>query len=155
MVDIFESKAYNSDIISLWREAFGDSEDDIVFFIRNCVNKSVLTLFDDNELKSMLFLVDTDVCGIGCKYIYAACTYQQCRGKGYMSMLLDYAVKQYSNVLLIPADEELVKYYRKRNFKKIICIDDIKFDECDEIKEYLFEGCSLDEPFALAFVKGE
>lgn len=155
MVSIAETNSYDKSIIALWQEAFGDTEEDIQFFIDDCKNKSVLTLYDDNELCAMLFLVDADVNGNKYKYIYAACTFKKFRGKGYMTELLSYAVNAYHNVLLIPADSKLVTYYRKRNFDKIIEIDNIKFNECSEIKEYLFEGCSLDKPFALAFIKGE
>lgn len=155
MVSIIETNSYDKSIFTLWQEAFGDTEEDIKFFIDNCRHKSVLTLFDDNKLCAMLFLVDTAVNGAEYKYIYAACTFKQCRGRGYMSALLKYAVNAYKNVLLIPADDELVRYYKKRNFNKIIEINNIEFNECGEIKEYLFEGCSLDKPFALAFIKGE
>ncbi len=155
MVKIVESIHYNRDVVSLWQEAFGDSKEDVLFFIDNCKNKSVLMLFDNEELAAMLFLVDAKVNAVDYKYIYAACTFEKFRCMGYMSKLLDYATKKYVNALLIPADDELVKYYRKRNFRKIINVDDIEFNECSEIKEYLFEGCSLNEPIALAFVKGD
>lgn len=155
MDKIIESHNYGTDVILLWQQAFGDSEEDIRFFINNCRNKSVLTFFDNEELRAMLFLVDAKVNALNYKYIYAACTLKNFRSRGYMSKLLDYASKQYENILLIPADNELVKYYKKRNFNKIINVDDIEFNECSEIKEYLFEGCSLNEPIALAFVKGD
>lgn len=155
MVSIVETNSYDKLLYSLWQEAFGDTQEDIQFFIDNCCHKSVLTLYDGNRLCSMLFLVDAAVNGKEYKYIYAACTSEQFRGKGYMSALLNYVTKAYNNVLLIPADEALVTYYRKRNFDKIIKINDIEFNECSEIKEYLFEGCSLDKPIALAFIKGE
>lgn len=155
MADIIESKNYSSAVISLWQEAFGDCVEDIQFFLDNCQNKSVLTLSDNNELCAMLFLVDAKSKDKSYKYIYAASTFKKHRGKGYMSALLVYAAEKYADVLLIPANDDLVKYYRKRNFNKIIDINDIKFNECSEIQEYLFEGCALAEPYALAFVKGE
>lgn len=155
MVSIIETNSYDKSIFLLWKEAFGDTEDDIQFFIDNCKYKSVLTLSDNNELCSMLFLVDAVVNDTKYKYVYAACTSKQSRGLGYMSALLKYVVNAYKNVLLIPADAELVEYYKKRNFNKIIEIDNIEFNECSEIKEYLFDGCSLEKPFALAFVKGD
>lgn len=155
MVSIVETNSYDKSILALWQEAFGDTEEDVRFFIDNCKNKSVLTLSVNNELCAMLFLVDSAVKGAEYKYIYAACTFKKHRGKGYMSALLRYAANAYHNVLLIPADNELVWYYKKRDFNRIIEINDIKFNECSEIKEYLFEGCSLKEPFALAFVKGD
>lgn len=71
-----------------------------------------------------------------------------------MSMLLSYARDNYSRLVLIPADLSLVNYYLKRKFSHKISIDNILFNECSEIEEYLFAGCSLNEPFALIY-KGE
>ncbi len=155
MISIIETNCYDKSIIALWQEAFGDTEEDVQFFLENCRNKSVLTVSDNNELCAMLFLVDAAVNGTEYKYIYAACTFKKYRRKGYMSALLKYAVTAYKNILLIPADDALVNYYRKRDFNRIVDINKIKFNECSEIQEYLFEGCSLKEPFALAFVKGD
>ncbi|MCH5320964.1 MAG: GNAT family N-acetyltransferase [Eubacterium sp.] len=153
MDKIIETTSYDDEIIALWQEAFGDSREDIVFFLENAKNISCLCYYGDC-LCSMLFLVDCTVNGMAFKYIYAACTAVSARKKGYMSKLLEYAQKKYNNVLLIPADKELVNYYSNRKFKHKIDIKDILFNECDEIKEYLFEGCSLNEPIALAY-KGE
>lgn len=154
MDSIIETEIYGEDIIRLWQEAFGDSREDILFFLNNAKNKRCLCLYSCDKLCSMLFLVDCTVNGEGYKYIYAACTDRKCRGEGHMSALLEYSCTHYKNVLLIPADSDLVNYYSKRNFNHKLNINDILFNECTEIKEYLFEGCSLKEPFALAY-KGE
>lgn len=154
MDNIVETVNYSEGIIALWQEAFGDSREDVLFFLNNAVNKSCLCRLDGNKLCSMLFLVDCTVNSVNYKYIYAACTANECRKCGYMSELLKYCQSKYSHVLLIPANEELVSYYNKRNFNHKVNICNIVFNETGEIKEYLFEGCSLKEPFALAY-KGE
>ncbi|MDE6470437.1 MAG: GNAT family N-acetyltransferase [Eubacterium sp.] len=153
MVSIIETKEYNEEHIALWQQAFGDSEDDILFFLENTKHMSCLCLYDD-RLCSMLFLVDCkiSVSDNAYKYIYAACTDKACRSSGYMSMLLSYAKANYSNIVLIPADDSLVSYYSERNFNYKVDINSILFNECDEIKEYLFEGCTLENPFALAYI---
>ena len=69
-----------------------------------------------------------------------------------MSRLLEFSQNDIGNLLLIPADDKLVDFYSKRGFNHKIDINGIIFNECDEIKEYLFEGCRLKEPFALAFM---
>lgn len=97
----------------------------------------------------MLFLVDCEINGEICKYIYAACTSKNARNLGYMSKLLEYSNSKYDNVILIPADDKLADYYLKRGFTHKININNILFNESEEIKEYLFEGCSLKKPFAL------
>lgn len=133
-------------IISLWQEAFKDSEEDILFFLENCKHKNALGYFEENKLCSMLFLVDCKVEGRGAKYIYAACTYENQQRKGQMSSLLSFCEKEYNFLALIPANDKLVDYYDKRGFNLRSKIDNIIFDESDEIKEYLFEGSSLSKP---------
>ena len=77
-------------IIRLWHEAFGDNDEDIVFFLKNCKHKKCLGFFEDDELCSMLFLVDCKVNGNNAKYIYAACTYQNKQKNGQMTNLLSF-----------------------------------------------------------------
>jgi hypothetical protein len=150
MIKINETNCYNDSIISLWQKSFGDSREDVLYFLNECKHKSCLCLYSDDELMSMLFLVDCTVNDVQYKYIYAACTDDRARKLGYMSTLLEYSQNNYKCVLLIPADDDLVNYYSKRGFTDKIEIDSILFDEIAEIKDYLFEGCELQEPFALA-----
>lgn len=152
MVKIVETKEYNDEMIELWQQAFGDSREDVIFFLKNAHNISCLCLYDNVSLCSMLFLVDCRVIDEDYKYIYAACTDKMCRSAGYMSQLLKYAQENYKRILLIPADDLLVDYYSKRSFNHKVDINNIIFNECDEIKDYLFEGCSLKKPFALAYI---
>lgn len=154
MSRIIETKRFDDEgIITLWREAFSDSREDIQFFLDSCEYKSVLCFYNDNdELCSMLFLVDACAGKERYKYIYAASTLQEYQNQGLMTKLLDFAKSNYSRLLLIPADEELADYYRKREFNKRIDIENISFYEIEDIEEYLFEGCNLSEPFALAYI---
>lgn len=152
MDNIFETVSYNDEIISLWQEAFGDSREDVLIFLENANNISCLCYCTDGRLCSMLFLVDCSINGIPYKYIYAACTAKKYRCGGYMSKLLEYSQDQYKNLVLIPADDSLVNYYFKRKFNHKINLNNILFNECREIKDYLFEGCSLEKPFALAYM---
>ena len=151
MINIYETKKHDEQIISLWQEAFGDTREDILFFLTNCNNYSCLRLDDDGILSSMLFLVDCLVNNEKCKYIYAACTSNTKRKSGYMTKLLEYAKCKYDRVILIPADEKLAEYYKKRSFINCVDIRNIYFSENKEIKEYLFEGCELKNPYALEF----
>lgn len=137
-------------IIPLWQEAFGDSEEDILFFLNNCKNIKCLGYFDEKMLSSMLFLIDCKINGDEYKYIYAACTYKNKRCRGDMSKLLDYCKSNFNNVCLIPANDKLVDFYFERKFNIKYDLNEMQFDESEEIKEYLFEGCSLEKPFVLA-----
>lgn len=147
MVKIVNSK---NDIIKLWNEAFGDSEEDITLFINNVRDAICLGYYDNNNLKSMMYLVN---CSLG-KYIYVACTLKKHNGKGYMTRLLDYCKSNYNNVCLIPANESLIDFYKKRGFSIEESVNNLKFNQIDIINEYLFDGCSLKKPIVLVY-KGE
>lgn len=152
MVSIKEQGLYGEDIIKLWQASFGDSREDIEYFLTKCKNKKCLCLYNNSNLASMLFLVDCTVIGTEYGYIYAACTDKKAQGKGYMSQLLSYCRDNYKNVLLVPGSESLVKFYQDRKFNHKIDINNILFNESDEIVgEYLFEGSTLENPFALAY----
>lgn len=143
------------DIVPLWSEAFGDSREDIVFFIDNIKNGVCLAEFQNDKAVSMLYLVDCCLNSKQAHYIYAACTDSKSRKKGYMAGLIKYCIDNYDRVCLIPADEHLVNYYNKQGLVFMHPVDDLKFNECRElIDEYLYAGCSLDSPVVLAN-KGE
>lgn len=143
------------DIVPLWSEAFGDSREDIVFFIENIKNASCFAYFENNIAVSMLYLVDCVLNGKQSHYIYAACTTQNCRKKGYMSALIKYCAAEFDEVCLIPANEELIEYYKRQNLTFEYSVDKLKFEERKElINEYLYAGCSLKTPVVLSN-KGE
>lgn len=139
-------------IIFLWQEAFGDSRKDIEYFMDNCKHKSIIGCFDDQSLVSMLVFVDCKVNHEKYKYIYAACTQAESRKSGLMTKLLEYTKTLSDRIVLIPADEHLVSYYKKRKFDKIVPVESIEFNESDGIKEYLLAGCELENPFAICYV---
>lgn len=134
-------------IIELWQEAFGDSRGEILYFTDNLKNGKCIGISEVDELASMLFLVK---CNFG-SYIYAACTRKKYRGGGYMTQLLDYTKDNESPLCLIPASDSLVDFYYKHGFTEHAHIEDICFDECDGIKEYLLEGYSLTDPQVMIY----
>ena len=143
------------DIVPLWKEAFGDSREDIVFFIDNIRNGVCLAEYQNDKAVSMLYLVDCSLNSKQAHYIYAACTDKKYQKNGYMAGLIKYCIDNYDRVCLIPANEHLVDYYKKQGLVFKYPVDDLKFNECRElIDEYLYAGCSLDNPVVLAN-KGE
>lgn len=113
----------------LWNEAFGDSEEDIMFFINQKFNPQNTLVYDvDGKIASMLFLLEGNM-RINNKmypsyYLYAACTLNEYRGRGYMSLLLDFAKKTASDrgyyyICLLPASESLYGYYEKYGYKPV------------------------------------
>lgn len=150
MIKIFETNYYNEDIIKLWNNSFGDTREEILFFIHNCVNKSCLCFEYNGRIASMLFLVDGHYNNKKCKYIYAACTDKDYRNNGFMCNLLDYSLRSFENVLIIPANADLAVYYKKHGFTYELDINKFHFDESKEICEYLFDGCETETPVLLS-----
>ena len=138
-------------IVPLWQEAFGDSAENIEFFLDNARACKCFGCFDGERLVSMLFLVECTLYSQKAQYIYAACTEEESKGKGFMTELLSFVKNNVKRLCLIPADDGLVNYYSARGFDKKAGIDAISFNQTDEIKEYLFEGYSLTEPAALYY----
>ena len=141
----------SEEIINLWQEAFGDSTEEIEFFINNIRHAECVGCYYNDELVSMLYLVDCNIKYYAAKYIYAACTKKAQSGKGYMTELIDYCKQVYSCICLIPANDSLVDFYNKRGFNGEIEIEHLSFDEKDEICEYLLEGYSLTKPRVMIY----
>jgi len=138
------------DIILLWNSVFGDSVEEILFFIENAKNSECLASYEKNQIASMLYLVDCSINGKKGKYIYAACTKREYEGRGLMSKLISYAKGlDYDYLCLIPASDSLIDFYKKRGFEKETEIKNLSFYQSEEIKEYLLEGYKLSEPKVL------
>ena len=139
-------------IISLWSAVFGDSREDIEFFLDECKNNTCLGLFVDGTLASMLFLVKCKYSQYNGQYIYAVCTAEEYRKKGYSSSLISEAKKQMGDFLwLIPANDGLFEFYSKHGFETKLFSEGefknkIEFDENDDIIEYLYEGSDCEFP---------
>ena len=139
-------------IISLWSAVFGDSREDIEFFLDECRNKRCLGFFADGTLVSMLFLVDCKYAEYNGQYIYAVCTDESFRKRRYSSQLITEAKKQIKDFLwLIPANDGLFSFYAKHGFEtKLESVGEyeykIEFDENSEIIEYLYDGSDYEFP---------
>ncbi len=126
------SKAKTSDkneIISLWKESFGDSESYIERFLeRFPAEEHCLVYKEGSELCSMLFLLDGqfDIKGTGfdAYYVYAACTSQEHQNRGLMTRLMDFTAEYAKDtgmdfLCLTPANEPLFNFYAKFGFKRV------------------------------------
>lgn len=125
----YSDKSDLKDIISLWKEAFGDTEDEIMFFISNKYKPENTLVYEaDGQIVSMLFLLEGEMKINNSRYpsyyLYAACTLNKYRGKGFMSSLLDFAEKTaydrgYYYICLLPASKSLYTYYEKYGYKPL------------------------------------
>lgn len=144
-------------IIKLWHNVFGDEEKYVAYFLNECKNKICLGYFIDDELVSMLFLVDCDYVHYSGKYVYAVATDQNFRKQGYASLLVNEAKKYMNDFLwLIPADENLFNYYSKLGFEtKLYSNSNYKnkmiFNESPTIVSDLYEGSSFEFPKGMIY----
>ena len=145
-------------IISLWQSVFyEDSREDVLFFLDACKHAECLGFFEEDKLVSMLFLVDCSYADLNGKYVYAVCTNEKFRNKGYSSALIDEAKKHMNDFLwLIPAHDSLFDFYAKFGFETKLCSDkecenQIIFDENKEIIEYLYSGSDYTYPDGMVY----
>lgn len=151
--------ATNNDIggiIALWQEAFGDSPEEIKFFLDNKFKpENTLVIEECGAIASMLFLLDGKICISGndyeAYYLYAACTAQKYRGRGMMSDLLKFAEKTAFErnvhfICLLPAEKSLFDYYSRFGYLPVFSKKILNM-KCGEITdkteaEFAFSGTS-------------
>lgn len=145
-------------IISLWRSVFKeDSREDVLFFLNESKNAECLGYYENEKLVSMLFLVDCSYADLNGKYVYAVCTNEKFRNKGYSSSLINEAKKHMNDFLwLIPAHNSLFGFYAKFGFETKLHSDQeyenrIVFDENKEIIEYLYSGSDYTYPDGMVY----
>lgn len=125
----YSQKSDIKDIITLWHEAFGDSESEIMFFLNDRYKPENTLVYEaDGRVASVLFLLEGEMQIKGkvypSYYLYAACTLNKYRGRGYMSYLLDFAKgtavnRGYYFICLLPGEKSLYDYYEKFGYKAV------------------------------------
>ena len=128
-------------IISLWKEAFGDSRREIEFFLKNKFVPENTVVYEENgEIISQLFLLNGEMCFNGVDYssyyLYAACTSQKHRGKGIMGRMLEFSKSLAKErgidcICLMPAEDSLYNFYSKFGFKPIFKRKTVKISSED------------------------
>lgn len=131
-------------IIALWKEAFGDSEKDIKFFLDAHYNPENTVVCEcDGVIASVLFLLEGDMHIKGndypSYYLYAACTLNEYRGRGLMTELLglasSIAIEQRKFfIALKPAEESLYHYYSRFGYQSVFTKKVIEFNKSEQYK---------------------
>ena len=108
----------------IYRESFGlDPQfEDKLFEV------PIETLKIEGKTVSQLFLLPCNIVKNGkpykAHYIYAVCTKKDSRKKGYMEKLIRDTISKTSDILILrPATEDLIKYYKKFGFKEFPATD--------------------------------
>lgn len=118
----FENEKLRKQAVSLWKEAFGDSEEYINFFLDTHKGCTFVPLTDYGVLVSALYLIDGVLDDVDGFYLFAAATFKAHRSKGYMARLLQLAEekakeKNKSFIALVPAEKSLFDYYSRFGYK--------------------------------------
>ena len=148
------------DITALWQEAFGDSEEDIRFFLNNKYIPENTVVFDDNgRIASVFFLLSGDMRIKGVDYpsyyLYAAATLKSYRGKGIMGQMLEFAKNLASGrgiefICLRPADKSLFDFYEKHGYKTVFYSKKLSY-KADQL--FLNDTISDEPPENLAQIR--
>ncbi len=121
--------SYRKGLTELWHTVFGDDYGYIDCFFEKAYSYCdvFLTLADSKPVSSFYLLpcyIDYDGKRYKGKYLYAAATYPEHRGKGLMAELINEAIDYCRNssdidfISLVPAQEGLYNYYGRFGFKE-------------------------------------
>lgn len=138
----FDMNADKTQIIKLWNEAFGDSEEEINEFL-NIFGDCIHTISDNNLIVSQLFLIPGKINSAKAYYLYAAATLEEYRGRGFMSKLLKYAEtfakeNNAEYILLMPGEDSLYDYYERFGYKSLCFCRECIFEK-DDIPQIVFD----------------
>ena len=134
----FAEKKHMPQVIEIWQECFKDSREEVEDFFSLCSNSvRICVKLEDGKVAGFLCLLsatlilaevsagkgkgtDNQVRENPTEYIYAVATKKEFRNKGICTSLLGYvrAILEKENKcgILVPADENLEQFYRKRCF---------------------------------------
>lgn len=123
---VTDKEKYIDSLVGLWHNVFGDSEDYIKLFFKEAYfDAECFAEIVENETVSAFYLLNCTIKLDGKiysgRYLYAAATLPQYRGKGYMSKLINEAIiyakdKALDFIALVPASDSLYGYYGKFGF---------------------------------------
>ena len=108
----------------LWKEAFADTDDFINLFFSLAFSKeNSLCAYDKETLTASLYWFDAFIENEKVAYIYGVATKKTHRGMGISTALIKKThelLKKsgYKAAILVPADDGLFNFYRKRRKKK-------------------------------------
>lgn len=110
------------EIHKIWETCFGDEAELVDFYLdKRMTEDNMLLICQDGHAVSMASFLDINVRDgeewKPAKYVYAVATLPEYRGRGYAGKILKKAEEIFNMPLvLVPAEKELVGYYRKVGF---------------------------------------
>ncbi len=117
---------------SLWKEAFGDTDEFLDSFFATAYSpERCLAAFIDNDLAGALYIIDCELNSQKIAYIYAVCTAKKHRGKGVCKKLMAHTHLYLKNrgftaAILVPGSKELFAFYEKLGYKTCGYLDEFE-----------------------------
>ena len=127
---------------SLWKTAFGDTEDFLDLFFQTAFSPSrCLCANRGDTVAGVLYWFDIQWAGKRFAYLYAIATAPEHRGKGICAGLMEAVKSQlsqggYTGLLLVPQDGGLAAMYRKMGFS-----------HCTNMREFSCPAGNVSEEF--------
>ena len=121
-------KAHISHLLKLWKEVFGEYDGFWELFLDTAFSPDhCLCITEDDRITGGLYWFDCSCHKDKIAYIYAVVTDPQHRGKGLCRKLMANVhallkTRGYDSVMLVPADEDLRKMYRKMGYEDCTAI---------------------------------
>ena len=135
------TSAMKGDIARLWKLCFGDSDGYIQFYLdHGFIPEQVLVGHEEDELAAMLTMVPVEATTAGRalsgRYIFAVATHPAYQKRGYSTALLDEAHRRLREdgvdfSVLVPASEDLFRFYEKRGYETTFHLDFVRVDAAD------------------------
>lgn len=126
----FGIEADRHEVMALWEESFGDTQEEIAEFFRCLAGEvRVLVWEEGGRILGQLCLLPVRLWSYGkaekAEYIYAVATKAKARGRGICTRLLSAAAsllkEEGSCGVLVPEDGGLAKFYVRRGFSLCFC----------------------------------
>ena len=136
-------------LISLWLEAFGDTEEEALFYFQHRHKHQNMLVFEmGSEISGMLSMLPVHLHSpkqiISARYVFAVATKKARRGQGISTRLLEAAHQKMqeegaSASILVPAESSLFEYYGKRGYKTGFQVDQVHL-KAGDISSWGAEG---------------
>ena len=123
---------------SLWREAFGDTDEFLDLFEATAYSPHrARALFCDGTLSAALYWFDCECEGETLAYLYAIATAKAQRGKGLCRRLMQDTHEHlrslgYVAAFLVPSEESLFDFYEKLGYRTATEVAEFSCDAADE-----------------------
>lgn len=132
----FAKKHHIPALKSLWKKAFGDTDESVNFYFENMFTEdNMLVCEQDGNVCAMLSMLPLKiVCGktaYKARYIFAVATDEAYRGRGISTKLIQYAHEYMQGIgidfsILVPASESLFNFYADRGYETRFYMKKIK-----------------------------